>query len=165
VDEYQDVNRASGLLLREIAGQGAGLWVVGDARQAIYRFRGASPINMTRFGQDFPGAVVQQLAFNYRSQESVVETVAAFGRTMQLPGTPTWEAVRGKGDGEVFLRVAADGDAEGDGIAGEIEARHTDGTSYRDQAVLCRSHTVLARVAARLEQAGQPGPCSAGGAG
>ena len=43
VDEYQDVNRASGLLLREVAGAGAGLWVVGDTRQAIYRFRGAAP--------------------------------------------------------------------------------------------------------------------------
>jgi hypothetical protein len=74
---------------------------------------------MTRFGQDFPGAVVQQLAFNYRSQEPVVETVAAFDRTMQLSGTPTWEAVRGHRDGEVFMRVAADGDAEGDGIARE----------------------------------------------
>ena len=40
VDEYQDVNRASGLFLKEVAGAGAGLWVVGDTRQAIYRFRG-----------------------------------------------------------------------------------------------------------------------------
>ena len=55
VDEYQDVNRASGLLLKEIAGTGAGLWVVGDTRQAIYRFRGAAPSNMQRFGDDFPG--------------------------------------------------------------------------------------------------------------
>jgi DNA helicase-2/ATP-dependent DNA helicase PcrA len=156
VDEYQDVNRASGLLLREIAGDGAGLWVVGDARQAIYRFRGASPINMTRFGRDFPGAVVQQLGFNYRSQQPIVETVAAFGQTMQLAGTPDWEAVRGQTNGEVLVRVAEDGDAEGDGIAREILARHAGGVSYRDQAVLCRSHTVLARVAARVEAAGVP---------
>lgn len=156
VDEYQDVNRASGLLLREIAGDGTGLWVVGDARQAIYRFRGASPINMTRFARDFPGAVVHQLAFNYRSQKPIVEAVAAFGRTMQVKGTSGWQAVRGHTDGEVLVRVAEDGDAEGDGIAGEIRARHAAGTSYRDQAVLCRSHTVLARIAARLEAAGVP---------
>ena len=130
--------------------------MVGDARQAIYRFRGASPINMRRFGQDFPGAVVQQLGFNYRSQEPIVETVATFGRTMQLTGTRSWQAVRAHTDGEVVLRVAEDGDAEGDGIATEIQARHASGTSYRDQAVLCRSHTVLARVAARLEAAGVP---------
>ncbi|HEY2593921.1 MAG TPA: UvrD-helicase domain-containing protein, partial [Chloroflexota bacterium] len=156
VDEYQDVNRASGLLLRELAGDGAGLWVVGDARQAIYRFRGASPINMTRYAQDFPGADVRQLDFNYRSQKPIVETVAAFGRTMQLVGTPDWESVRGEQGGEVMVRVAEDGDAEGDGIAREIQARRAAGTSYGDQAVLCRSHTVLARVAARLEANGVP---------
>ena len=46
VDEYQDVNRASARLLRAVAGDGSRLWVVGDARQSIYRFRGASSINM-----------------------------------------------------------------------------------------------------------------------
>src|SRR5690606_26892099 len=40
VDEYQDVNRASVRLLQAIVGDGRNLWVVGDARQAIYRFRG-----------------------------------------------------------------------------------------------------------------------------
>jgi len=144
------------LLLRELAGDGAGLWVVGDARQAIYRFRGASPINMTRFGRDFPGATVRRLEFNYRSQQPIVETVSAFGRTMQVSGAPSWEAVRGHKGGEVLLRVAEDGDTEGDGIAREIHARHAAGTSYRDQAVLCRSHNVLARVATRLEAADVP---------
>jgi DNA helicase-2/ATP-dependent DNA helicase PcrA len=44
VDEYQDVNRASAHFLQMIAGDGRRLWVVGDARQSIYRFRGASSI-------------------------------------------------------------------------------------------------------------------------
>jgi superfamily I DNA/RNA helicase len=38
VDEYQDMNRASGLLLRELVGTAHGPWVVGDLKQAIYRF-------------------------------------------------------------------------------------------------------------------------------
>ena len=49
VDEYQDVNRASARLLKTVAGDGERLWVVGDARQSIYRFRGASSENMVRF--------------------------------------------------------------------------------------------------------------------
>ena len=56
VDEYQDVNRASGVLLKLLAGDGKTLWVVGDARQSIYRFRGASPLNIRSFEKDFPGA-------------------------------------------------------------------------------------------------------------
>ena len=46
VDEFQDVNRACGVLLKEIAGDGKGLWTVGDLRQSIYRWRGASPANI-----------------------------------------------------------------------------------------------------------------------
>jgi DNA helicase-2/ATP-dependent DNA helicase PcrA len=43
VDEYQDINLASAMLVRELVGEkGENLWVVGDARQSIYRFRGAS---------------------------------------------------------------------------------------------------------------------------
>src|SRR5207244_9113051 len=56
VDEYQDVNRASARLLKALAGDGERLWVVGDARQSIYRFRGASSANMVRFDTDFPRA-------------------------------------------------------------------------------------------------------------
>jgi hypothetical protein len=42
MDEYQDVNRASAMLVKAIKSQARTMWVVGDARQAIYRFRDAS---------------------------------------------------------------------------------------------------------------------------
>ena len=54
VDEYQDVNRASALLVKQLAGEGERLWVVGDTRQSIYRFRGAAPINTRDFEKDYP---------------------------------------------------------------------------------------------------------------
>ncbi|MEO1370045.1 MAG: UvrD-helicase domain-containing protein, partial [Acidobacteriota bacterium] len=60
VDEYQDTNRASRDLLRAIAGRGERLWVVGDARQSIYRFRGASRDNLEAFADHFPSAVVRR---------------------------------------------------------------------------------------------------------
>ena len=62
VDEYQDVNRSSVRLLAALKPTGVNLWVVGDAKQSIYRFRGASSFNMSRFGrEDFPGAVRDSL--------------------------------------------------------------------------------------------------------
>ncbi len=63
VDEYQDVNHASTELVRELAGAGEGLWVVGDPRQAIYRFRGADPSNVSRFTEHFPTASRSALRF------------------------------------------------------------------------------------------------------
>ena len=52
VDEYQDVNRASAELLRLISNNGGGVWAVGDARQAIYRWRGGDA-QRTRFRTRF----------------------------------------------------------------------------------------------------------------
>ncbi|MPZ13594.1 MAG: AAA family ATPase [Chloroflexi bacterium] len=160
VDEYQDVNRASGLLLREVTGAGDGLWVVGDARQAIYRFRGAAPTNMRLFTEDFPGAKVRALGRNYRSQPPIVDVVAGLAPTMRAarggpPFTP-WEPARPAAGGRILMEIADDLDAEGDGLAREIERHRAAGIAYREQAVLCRSHTVLGRIAARLEDAGVP---------
>ncbi len=160
VDEYQDVNRASAVFLKEIAGDGRGLWVVGDTRQSIYRFRGAAPVNMQLFPQDFPGGRVLRLSRNYRSQPAVVEAVSAFAAAMPaLPDSPfePWEADRAATDGTVQMEVAEHAGAEGEGIAREVERHRRDrDVLYRHQAVLCRSHTNLARIARWLEDAGVP---------
>ena len=159
VDEYQDVNRASGVLLKLLAGAGRNVWAVGDARQSIYRFRGASPANIRSFEDDFEGAKRLSLGINYRSQAPVVELFTAFAQDMKatvggLP--PTWGSHRGHEDGEIRMEVATDLDAEAAGLASEIERRRAEGIPYRDQAVLCRSHTYLARFASRLEALGIP---------
>ena len=83
VDEYQDVNRASVRLLKSIVGQGERLWVVGDSRQSIYRFRGASSINMRRFSSDFPEATAKQLDVNYRSHKEIINLFTIFSNDMK----------------------------------------------------------------------------------
>jgi len=160
IDEYQDVNRASAVLLQEIAGDGMGLWVVGDARQSIYRFRGAAPINMQLFTTDFPGGRVLRLSRNYRSQPTIVNAVSTFAASMPdvngaSPFTP-WDADRIQTDGELQMEIASDAAAEGEGIANEIARHKGNGISYREQAVLCRSHTNLARIASHLGRHGIP---------
>lgn len=160
VDEYQDVNRASGLLLREIAGAGAGLWVVGDARQAIYRFRGAAPVNMRLFPEDFPGAKVKALGRNYRSQPMIVDVFAGLAPAMRAarggPPFTRWAPVRPAAGGRVLMEVADDLSGEGDGLAREIERQRAAGIAYGEQAILCRSHNYLGKIAAQLERAGVP---------
>lgn len=159
VDEYQDVNRASAMLLRELVGAGAGLWVVGDARQSIYRFRGASPDNMRLFRQDFPGARVLPLRRNYRSSTAVLQVVSRFAAAMPAAagggGFAGWEADR-QTVGEVAMEVAEDFAAEASGLARSIQARRDSGVAFCEQAILCRSHTWLARISAALEAAGIP---------
>ena len=160
VDEYQDVNRASGLFLKELAGAGAGLWVVGDTRQAIYRFRGAAPTNMREFEGDFPGAKVKSLRYNYRSQPTIVDVFAGLASDMRAGQGGSkfvrWEPKRSDSGGQVLMEVADDLAAEAKGIAKEIERQRAAGIPYSQQAILCRSHTNLGRVGAQLEGLGIP---------
>lgn len=159
VDEYQDMNRASSVLLRLLAGDGRGLWVVGDLRQAIYRFRGASPANVTGFPRDFPGGQVMSLGVNYRSDPHLVQLFAVAGAQMQLPGAtpPVWAARNDAGPlPRVWSAVAVDGEAETAGLTAEIRQREAAGRPFRDQAVLVRSHYQATEIVAALERDGIP---------
>lgn len=159
VDEYQDVNRASGMLLKEIAQSGNNLWVVGDRRQSIYRFRGASPVNMRKFAEDFPGASIRPLEVNYRSRPAVIKAFASLAPKMKASSgqvqTP-WKSHRDSASGTIRVEIGEDLDTEAAGIAKTIKDRKSDGCNYRDQAILCRSHTTMARIGTRLEEAGVP---------
>ncbi len=99
VDEYQDVNRSSVRLIAALRPNGENLWAVGDARQSIYRFRGASSFNMARFGNDdFPGGTRARLKLNYRSVDEVVTAFSAFAVKMPVRGTDaSLNPHRGKG--------------------------------------------------------------------
>ena len=158
VDEYQDVNRASALLLKELAGEGERLWVVGDARQSIYRFRGASPTNTRDFEKDYPKGKRKPLEINYRSRKEIVDTFGAYVGAMKVGGSlaVNLEAKRGTGAEAVDCNVARDRDAEIAGIAEAIERHRSQGITYRDQAVLCRVHGNLEKIALGLEAAGVP---------
>jgi superfamily I DNA/RNA helicase len=127
VDEYQDVNRASVRLLKAIVGDGRNLWVVGDARQSIYRFRGASATNIARFAIDFPGAQAAQLGVNYRSDERIVDVFTEFARGMQASAGAlplNLQADRGSNGERVELRVAGSADDEISALAASITALH-----------------------------------------
>jgi superfamily I DNA/RNA helicase len=160
VDEYQDVNTGSRLMLKLLAGDGHGLWVVGDLRQAIYRFRGASPVNMRLLtSEDFPGASVISLRKNYRSQNPVVklfEICASRMRANTGHDHEAWEVERVDAGGEVRYKVSVDEEAEAREMVEEIERLREAKIEYRDQAVLCRSHRALAEFSQALERAGIP---------
>lgn len=159
VDEYQDVNRASVRLLRALKPDGANLWVVGDAKQSIYRFRGASSFNIDRFQtEDFPGGTSLQLSTNYRSSQEICDTFRAFAKTRMGAAEPDFEANAFKGANSVepcFVAVESK-DHEVDEIAARISAACDDVNSFRDQAVICKGNARLAEIAAGLETRGIP---------
>jgi DNA helicase II / ATP-dependent DNA helicase PcrA len=159
VDEYQDVNRASVRLVKALAGDGKNLWVIGDARQSIYRFRGASSANMAAFTEDFPGGASEPLEINYRSTQKIIDAYAAFARGMAMPAELAQldlEASRGEGTALPEIRGFDTPDDEPAGIAAAIRELERDGVALRDQAVLCRTNPRIDQIARALEARGIP---------
>ncbi|HXC53122.1 MAG TPA: ATP-dependent helicase [Candidatus Limnocylindrales bacterium] len=160
IDEFQDVNRASVRLLKAIAGSGENLWVVGDAKQSIYRFRGASSVNVAQFGrEDFPGGKRDRLSINYRSSEEIVDAFVEFaGRDMKAAAGDDvrLKADRGASGVKPEYRAVEMASAEIAAIAEAIQEHRAAGMSYRDQALLCTGNERLGRMAAGLESMGIP---------
>ena len=158
VDEYQDVNRSSVRLITALRSDGRNLWVVGDAKQSIYRFRGASSFNMTRFGtSDFPGGARGRLKRNYRSVDEVVQAFSAFAIRMKAGDQDSGlESERGRCGASPQLRTVDQSPQQTVALADAIEEMRQAGHNYRDQAVLCTGNEKLSELGQDLERLGVP---------
>jgi ATP-dependent DNA helicase UvrD/PcrA len=159
VDEFQDINRASGILLRELAGETRHVWVVGDANQAIYGFRGASPANIANFRNDYAGAFVLRLNRNYRSRPDIVSFADAF-RSNQLDSDNIqrpFQTVRSTSeDTYITLAVASDESGELDGLISDIRRKLAEGYHFRDIVILCRTRAQARKISQALVSAHLP---------
>lgn len=82
VDEYQDVNNIQSLIFKLLSRNESDLFVVGDVKQSIYRFRLANPeifvdtldgaVEYKEGNTDFSSIILNK---NFRSSEEVVELV------------------------------------------------------------------------------------------
>ncbi len=74
VDEYQDTNDLQDALMQILSGDGERLFVVGDAKQSIYEFRGTNPVNFINKAED--GRLKKiELLDNFRSKGGVCEFI------------------------------------------------------------------------------------------
>jgi DNA helicase-2/ATP-dependent DNA helicase PcrA len=73
VDEFQDTNTVQYDLVKQLAGDGNHVFVVGDEDQSIYLWRGADFRNVQRFRRDFEDAQVFLLERNYRSTQTILD--------------------------------------------------------------------------------------------
>lgn len=78
VDEHQDTNDGQNRIIETLTsqlyvGDSPNLFTVGDDKQAIYRFQGASVENFLRFEKKYPEAMVIHLENNYRSAQGILD--------------------------------------------------------------------------------------------
>lgn len=75
VDEYQDTNNSQNRMIEQLTDffEEPNLFVVGDDKQSIFRFQGASMANMVLFFKKFPSMKVISLTQNYRSLQPILD--------------------------------------------------------------------------------------------
>jgi DNA helicase II / ATP-dependent DNA helicase PcrA len=171
VDEYQDVNPLQKLLLESWAGERDDICVVGDPRQTIYSFTGATPAYLTGFTAEFPMATVVRLVRNYRSTPQVVAlanqlTGAGGARSLaaqltagRQPGagaaSPALVAQQPAGEAAGFTEYG-DEQGEASSVAARAAALISGGVPPRQIAVLVRTNAQTLLFEQALAEAGVP---------
>lgn len=77
IDEYQDTNLAQYTITKLLAFPHNNLFVVGDASQAIYGWRGADYRNLLKLKNDFANMEEYRLERNYRSTTPILEAASS----------------------------------------------------------------------------------------
>ncbi|MHB1162962.1 MAG: ATP-dependent helicase [Minisyncoccota bacterium] len=159
-DEHQDANPAQNRLLELVTDfDGApNLFIVGDEKQAIYRFQGASLASFFYFKEKYPEAKIISLDENYRSTEKILAAAHDLIAPTPVPDPtlrPHLTAVRGTGG--TIEEVACDTPREEqETICAYIEAAHARGVPYDDIAILTKKNADVLALAAALRRAGIP---------
>lgn len=157
VDEYQDVNPLQQRLLDVWLGDREDLCVVGDPRQTIYSFTGASPDYLLQFTTRFPNAEVIRLHRDYRSTPQIVVLANRLMSRTTGPEVAGLALVGQRPDGPVpTITEVADEPAEAASVAAQCLALIADGVAPAEIAVLFRINAASAAYEAALAQAGVP---------
>lgn len=166
VDEYQDINADQYCLLKELCGDTPAPWVIGDADQAIYAFRGAQVEYFLRFKEDFSHARTITLKENYRSAPTILRSAqAVIARNINRF---TNELIPTRSEDCPCIRFAAPSDrAEARLVVNEIErlvggvrmessCAQDENYSFNDIAILYRLHHLARQLVEALQQSGIP---------
>ncbi len=135
-DEYQDTNSSQNEMLRLLASfhQSPNLFVVGDGKQAIYRFQGASLENFRSFERLYAGVKIITLRENYRSCQPILDCAHSL-----MPENKLTASLK-VSKGGVELATFAKKDQEVLFLAEEIKRKIKAGVSPSQIAVLYRDN-------------------------
>ena len=158
VDEFQDVNPLQKLLLDLWLDERDDICVVGDPRQTIYSFTGATPAYLTGFSSQYPSAAVIRLVRNYRSTPQVVALANKLSSGSPSAGIAqgaALEAQRQAGPSP-SLTEYPDEPAEIDAVVQHIRNLIKAGTPAGEIAVLVRTNAQTQGYEQALAQANIP---------
>ena len=167
IDEFQDTSSIQYAIASAIADKD--LFIVGDIKQSIYRFRSARPDIMRSIRDDANFEVID-IKENYRSKSSIIDFNNSLFKI--LMGNDFSEAdAQNVGNSsqsednvpisfELFIQDKEDTERlvtkKARLLASVIKDRHDDGTPFKDICVLVRSHTEKIEIKKALDRSNIP---------
>ena len=137
VDEFQDIDTAQFKLIKAISSC-ANLFVVGDPRQTIYKWRGSNENFFNMLDKIFPDIQTVNIRENRRSGRKIVEISNIFADTIDNGVYKHMISTKGD-DGIVEFVVFETPEDEAKWIIDQIDKLHQKGLKYSDIAILLRS--------------------------
>jgi DNA helicase-2/ATP-dependent DNA helicase PcrA len=159
LDEYQDTGESQRVLLTSLFGGGRCVTAVGDPRQSIYGWRGASAGNLQRFGADFGGNSESGLTQSFRNGEAILTVANAVAEGLPVDGLAQRPLVPGPGragTGQVECALVETVGEEASLVADRLVAAHDQGVAWGEMAVLSRKRSAFPRLEQALTERGVP---------
>ena len=166
-DEHQDVNGSQNRILELLASfhERPNIFVVGDEKQSIYRFQGASLENFLYFEEKFPHTKTVALTSNYRSAQDILDLAhelisidAGAAAELRVPLTAV------KHDAAVIERrhFSHEG-VEHDSIIQKVQGLLQDGVPHDEIAIIVRTNSEVEELTHYLRKHGIVTEASADG--
>jgi len=144
IDEHQDTNNAQNTIIEYLCSLDdfPNLFVVGDEKQSIFRFQGASLENFLYFQKTFPRASLIYLQDNYRSTQRILTTSGAFiqHNTASISSSTVLSAHAKHSDREIEMNEYASPPEEWAEIMEKIRLLKESGIPYDEIAILVRKN-------------------------
>jgi DNA helicase-2/ATP-dependent DNA helicase PcrA len=164
LDEYQDTGEAQRVLLTSLFDRGHPVTAVGDPRQSIYGWRGASAGNLERFPADFPtrgGArsASSGLRRSFRNGEQILAVANAIAAGIPVRGVvdqPLLPGAGREGAGQVVAALLATIGDEAAWVARQVAQLGARGLPWGEIAVLARRRSQFPPIEAELRLRGVP---------
>lgn len=157
LDEYQDTNPVQMKIMDSIARHHQNIFVVGDEKQSIYRFRGADVKVILGFNKRYPKAKIVEMGLNYRSTLSILNAANCVASQMSQKVS---EGMLKKGlnnnaaDKPVALVQFESDIQEAKTIAASIRKEMAQGVPGEDMAILYRSRVQKSLIERELVSSG-----------
>ncbi|MCD5381196.1 MAG: ATP-dependent helicase [Candidatus Pacebacteria bacterium] len=166
-DEHQDVNGSQNKILELLASfhDSPNIFAVGDEKQAIYRFQGASLENFLYFTEQFNGTKVISLTNNYRSGQNILDAAHSLVKVDDGPLKDLRVPLEAKmvEGSSLTKRQFSHQSVEDSWVVKTTKAEIDSGLAPSEIAIIVRTNREVEAFAASFRKAGVPVTASADG--